>query len=183
MKKSIFPVILFFLLLSSCGERDQPLLITKKIQYDVNIKSPNPEYDWWIQNLVGPQREEIVTLILDGAKTGKFKAYDYYYQPISKQEVASILSDTLIQKLRRTEPPYALYDTMVIHKITGKDVVRLRFMEEWRVNPKTLQFEKIIKGVAPVAKRIDAKGVIRWQPLFWIFPNKNTAQSLQNEEQ
>ncbi len=171
----IIPVLLF----SSCHNRKEEV-ITKRIQYDVNIKSPHPDYDWWIQNLVGPQREMLVKAILRGAVSGKFKVYDYFYQPLSRQAVSRILTDTIAVKVREPMPPYAIRDTLIIKQIGVKDILRLRFMEAWRINPKTMQFSKKVEGIAPVARLLDAEGNVRWQPLFWIFPNPKTAKRLQH---
>ena len=171
----IVPVLLMF---ASCHSKNEEI-ITQRIQYDVNIKSPNPDYDWWIQNLTGPQRERLVKTILQGAVSGKFKAYDYFYQPLDRQAVAHILSDTVVVKVRESYPPYAIKDTLIISHIRVKDIQRLRFMEEWYINPETMQFTKEIKGIAPVARRLDAEGNVRWQPLFWIFPDPKTVKNLQ----
>ncbi len=181
MKKIFFALLAITVIMTSCTEKHQPMLITKKIQYDVNIKSPNPEYDWWIQNLVGPDREKLVDMIIDGAKNGKYKVYNYYYQPISADKVADILSDTLVRKLQHTSPPYEFYDTLIIHRIRNSDIEKIRFMEEWRTNPATMNFEKIIRGICPVARRIDAMGNAHWQPLFWIFFDKKFVKQLQDE--
>jgi len=169
------------LLVSSCGQKHEEI-ITKRIQYDVNIKSPNTNYDWWIQNLVGPQREKLVKMLLKGAISGRYQTYDYYYHPLSKQNVAQLLSDTIWRKIRNQKPPYELKDTILIEKIKVADIQKLRFMEEWRVNKKDFSFEKKIVGIAPIAKRLDQEGNIRWQPLFWIFPDKDMLKSLQNNQ-
>ena len=168
--RNVFYVLfgLFLLMQYSC-KHDKGEVITKKIQYDVNIKSPDPEYDWWIQNLVGPERERLVSLIVEGAKEGKWQAYDYFNDPIDKYEVRSIFSDTMVISMMKTDPPYELFDTMVIHNINTKDIIRIRFMEEWRVNPENLAFSKKVVGIAPVASRLDFNGIERWQPLFWIY--------------
>ncbi len=168
----------FWLSLSACKQENRQI-ITKKIQYDVTIKSPDPSYDWWIQNLPGPQREALIQTILQGAVSGKYKAYDYFYQPISPKAVARILADTVALKVRETRPPYAMKDTLIVSRIGVKDILRLRFMEKWSINPQTLQFTKTVTGIAPVARRTDAQGNIRWQPLFWIFPDSKTAKALQ----
>jgi len=144
-------------------------VITKKIQYDVNIKSPDPEYDWWIQNLVGPEREKLVNLIVSGAKSGKWQAYDYFNDSIDKYEVQQIFADTMIVQMMKNTPPYEVFDTMIVHSILLTDIQRLRFMEEWSINPENLAFEKKVVGIAPVASRLDFNGVQRWQPLFWIY--------------
>jgi len=167
----------FFFFTGCHAKKDE--IITQRIQYDVNIKSPHPDYDWWIQNIAGAQREKLVKMILKGALSGRYQAYDYFFHPISRQAVARILSDTIAVKIRETTPPYSLKDTLIVSHISIKEITRLRFMEEWQVNPLTLQFTKVVKGIAPIARRIDAEGKIRWQPLFWIFPDKKTAKQLQ----
>ncbi len=178
MKKLVVFFIIVNWFFAGCRQHHEPVVVTKRIQYDVPIKNPDPEYDWWIQNLTGPRREQIVDLILDGAKSGKYKAYDYFFEPLSAKQVAGILSDTVVRKLRKETPPYELYDTTIITTIHPKDILRLRFLEEWRTDPSSLKFEKIIMGVAPIARRIDQFGNERWQPLFWIIPNAEDAASM-----
>jgi hypothetical protein len=174
--RNFFLLVLLIGLLSSCGQ-DKMQLVTKKIQYDVNIKSPDPSYDWWIQNLVGPDRQQLVDVILDGALEGKFQAYDYFNQPITPAQVKQLFADTMLVSFRQLEPPYELYDSLIIHNIEREDIQRLRFMEEWKMNPNNLDFEKKIFGLAPVARRVDSRGIERWQPLFWIYTDQEFLKS------
>lgn len=171
----LFVLLLLTQLACQRGEKD---VVTKKIQYDVNIKSPDPEYDWWIQNLVGPEREKLVNLIVDGAKAGKWQAYDYFNNPINAQEVRSIFSDTMMVTMAKTSPPYEMYDTLIIYNILPEDIKRLRFLEEWSLNPDNLDFDKKIIGLAPVASRLDFNGIERWQPLFWIYTDEKFIREL-----
>ena len=180
MKKQLKSFALFILIVavSSC-QQGKKEVVTERIQYDVNIKSPDPDYDWWIQNLPGPQREKLVGTILTGALDGKFQAYDYFNNPITAAEVSSILSDTTIIRLTQVEPPYESYDSLVIYNIVKEDILRIRFLEEWRMNPDDLSFEKKIVGIAPVARRV-VMDMERWQPLFWIYPDKDFEKKLNN---
>jgi len=179
MRNHIFLLgIIFIIIASSSCRQDNKELITKKIQYDVNIKSPDSDYDWWIQNLPGPQRENLVDLILDGALSGKFQSYDYFNNPITAFEVSKILSDTSVLTLMAKEPPYDYYDTAIVYTIQRDDILKIRFLEEWKMNPNNLEFEKKILGLAPVARRIDPMGIERWQPLFWIYTDDEFVQSL-----
>ncbi len=180
MKKVSILIITIFMLVQIGCENNKNEVITKKIQYDVNIKSPDPEYDWWIQNLVGPEREHLVNLIVDGAKDGKWQAYDYFNDPIDKFEVRTIFSDTMLISMMKSEPPYELFDTMVIHNILPEDILRLRFMEEWSINPDNLAFSKKVVGIAPVASRPDFNGIERWQPLFWIYTDDEFIKGLKS---
>jgi len=157
---------------TSC-KQDNKKVITQKIQYDVNIKSPDADYDWWIQNLPGPDRENLVGKILEGAKSGKFKAYDYFQNPISAAEVRSLMADTIVLRLMETEPPYKEYDTTIVNVIHLEDIQRLRFLEKWEIEEESLQIEKTIYAIAPIARRIDFNGIERWQPLFWIYTDES----------
>jgi len=157
-------------------------IITEKIQYDVNIKSPDADYDWWIQNLPGPQREKMVNMILDGALSGKYKAYNYYNQPISPVDVIMLMSDTTYYDIVDEEPPYEIRDTMVVSNIMREDVLRIRFLEEWRIDQDNLKMEKRILGIAPIARRPDLMGMERWQPLFWIYTDEKYVEELENNK-
>jgi hypothetical protein len=168
---------LLFMVLISC-QQDQKELITQKIQYDVLIKSPDADYDWWIQNLPGPQRENLVNIILDGALSGKYPSYDYFNNPISAYDVSKILSDTSVLTLMAKEPPYEYYDTTIVYTIQRDDILKIRFLEEWKTDKNKLTFEKRVLGIAPVARRIDPMGIERWQPLFWIYTDDNFIQNL-----
>lgn len=165
----------------SCQQKEKTL-ITEKIQYDVNIKSPDTDYDWWIQNLPGPQREKLVNMILDGALEGKYKAYDYFNTPITPNDIRIILSDTTYYDIMDEEPPYETRDTMVVSNILRDDVLKIRFLEEWRIDPENLQIEKKVLGIAPVARRPDLMGMERWQPLFWVYTDQKYIEELEKEK-
>jgi hypothetical protein len=167
----VFLLGLIVLWMTSCQHQSNETIATK-IQYDVNIVSPDPDYDWWIQNLPGPQRERLVDLIIDGASSGKFPAYDYFNSPITAQQVRMILSDTSYFTLVDEEPPYEERDTVVVYNIRKEDILRIRFLEEWVMDPETLQMNKKILGIAPIARRMDIMGVERWQPLFWVYTDE-----------
>lgn len=174
-----FISLMLLLLFSSC-ETGKKEVITEKIQYDVNIKSPDSDYDWWIQNLVGPDRERLVDEILAGALSGKYACWDYFNKPLSPADVAAILSDTLILSVIDAQPPYAAHDTTIINTIYPKDIQRLRFLERWEKTAGTLQIEKTIYGIAPIALTFDNEGNERWYPLFWIYIDEAFIQTLKN---
>lgn len=181
MKKLILLTIVVLTGLYSCKKQTHQEVITKKIQYDVNIKSPSPDWDWWIQNIVGPDRDKLVDEIMDGALSGKFQAYDYFSDSIKPEDIRMMLADTFYLTVKRPEPPYDDYDTTVIMRITRDDIQRIRFLEEWTINPETMQFSKRVMGIGPVAHRYDLQGNERWQPLFWIYTDKDFIKSLKKK--
>jgi len=183
MKKTGNILLLLFILFAGFACRQQEReVIANKIQYDVNIKSPDPDYDWWIQNLPGPQRDNLVNMIINGALSGRFQAYDYFNQPITPGEVSMILSDTSLLRLAGKNPPYEEHDTMIIYHITYDDILRIRFLEEWTIDPATLQMNKKILGIAPVARRYDLSGTERWQPLFWVYTDDNYRKQIEKSK-
>lgn len=175
MRKLLISILgLGLISLMSCQLKDESRVLAKKIQYDVNIISPDPSYDWWIQNLVGPERELLSELLIDAPVKGRVQAFDYFNKPLTPQQVKQVLVDTSYVMIRSTLPPYEEKDTMIVKRISPKDIVRLRFMEEWRMDTATLQMEKKVYGIGPVIKSFDSEGNFRgYQPLYWIYTDEN----------
>lgn len=143
-------------------------VVASRIQYDVPIASADPQLDWWVNNLEGSRREPFVKRILEAAKSGEVKAYDYFNEPLTAEDVRNMASDTLIQTLVRNAPPYDSYDTMVINTMNYEDVVKIRFLEEWSWDPKTMEFRKTVVGICPLASISIGKESYN-RPLFWIY--------------
>ena len=167
-------IILFVVALVSCHKSENnKKIITERIQYDVLIKSPDADMDWWIQNIEGAKREELVKMILDKVYEGKIQAYDYLNKPITAEEVKNIgkRNDTLL--MPSMEPPYE--DSLVIinESLKVNDITKLRFLEEWSIDEKTLMIEKRLLGLSLVKEDFDANGELRgYKPLFWIYFDK-----------
>ena len=151
-------------------DREHGTLIVERIQYDVTIKSPDVDYDWWVQNIEGRSREALIRRVLEAAGKGEVQAYNYFNNPLTAEQVKSIgyRRDTLT--FQRAYPPYELFDTIVEEKIEIRDITRFRFLEEWYFNDKTLEIEKKVLGIAPVVRRYDENGNLRGHmPLFWVY--------------
>ncbi len=174
MKKLAFYLLALGLIFvfTQCEEKesvneDNRTIITKKIQYDVPIMNPDPNYDWWIKNIEGSDREALIKNIFERVLAGEVQAYNYYNEPLSLGQLGSIMVDTMHQTLMRNTPPYAEYDTTIILKIEPNDVTILRFLEEWKYDEITLQIDKKVYGISPVLEvLIDGQMVTR--PLFWV---------------
>lgn len=159
-------------LITSCKQEvpDNKKEITKKIQYDVYIKAPNPDYDWWINNIPGPEREALVDWIFELVNSGEFKAYDYFNKELTPEEFSSIGTDTLLMTLMRTKEPYEKYDTTVVKTLDRKDIVKVRFLESWHYNQDEKVIEKEIIAIAPVRERLNSEGeFLANEPLFWVY--------------
>jgi len=170
--KQYLLLILSLFLFFSCNRRDDntAAILTERIQYDVFIKSPDPDLDWWVQNIEGSKREIFIKTILDNALSGKVKVYDYTNQPLTPADLKSQLyrSDTF--SMQRATPPYKYFDTVATHSIDMKDIVKIRFLEEWTWNEKTLFIQKKVAGIAPVAAAYLENGELKgYKPLFWVY--------------
>jgi hypothetical protein len=155
---------------TACEQRkeDNRTLITKKIQYDVPIVNMDPTYDWWIKNIEGSDREDLLNNIFDRALSGDVQAYDYFMKPLSARQVEMMLVDTIIYTLQRPYDPYDEYDTMIIERIEPNHVSIIRFLEEWKYDEKTLEIDKKIYAISPVLEvEVNGKKVTR--PLFWVY--------------
>ena len=164
------------LFIFSCKNNDtsDKNLITERIQYDVLIKSPDVELDWWVQNIEGAKRESLIKMIMDNVYNGNIKAYDFLDNPLSVEEVKNIgkRNDTLF--MPSMEPPYDDSTVVINETLKINDITKLRFLEEWKIDPKTLQIEKRVLGLAPMKQDFDANGELRgFKQLFWIYFDKN----------
>jgi hypothetical protein len=176
------PVLVFLVaILFSCTRKEGNMkVITERIQYDVTIKSPDPDYDWWVQNLEGSTRESFVRSILNAAYKGELKSYDIFHNPMSVAEVKAIGNRTDTITGTSPDPPYNDTAVVVRQELDLKRITRVRFLEEWRMNEKTLQFEKKILGISPIMEVFNDDGSLRgYMPLFWVYIDKDYPAKLQ----
>lgn len=163
----------FVLLAPSCHhEKDtEKNTVTKRIQYDVFIQNPDPDMDWWVQNLEGSNREKLVSDILTRVREGKVKAYDFLtYKAYTVDEIAAMMKRVDSISVERSTPPYDLVDTVLVTEIRMADITKLRFLEEWKMDDKTLEFSKKVAGICPLVERHTDSGELRgYKPLFWVF--------------
>ena len=169
--KSLFNglILISFLCVSftGCESKKEAAVLATKIQYDVPIFSDDPQLDWWINNLEGSKREPFVKRLLEAAQEGQVKAYDYFDEPLTPQQVRSLMVDTVYQTLTRPYEPYEVYDTVVYYEIGHRDITKVRFLEEWRWDPESLAMQKKILAIAPVMV-VEYGGAEYNRPLFWI---------------
>ncbi len=161
------------LVFTMCNQKteDNRTLITKKIQYDVPIVNTDASYDWWIGNIAGADRETLLNNIFERVLSGDVQAYDYFNEPLSVNQVRSLLVDSIHQTLVRPVDPYPEYDTLIISEITPADISMIRFLEEWKYDEKTLKLDKKIFAMSPVMM-VTINGQKITRPLFWIYTDE-----------
>jgi len=176
-KTALFFLISVLFIISSCknegSNSSDKNIITERIQYDVLIKSPDVELDWWVQNIEGAKRESLIKMILDKVTEGKIQAYDFLDKPLTPEAVKNIGSrhDTLF--MPSMQPPYEDSTVIINEKLKINDITKLRFLEEWRIDEKTLQIEKKVLGLALMLANYDPNGDLRgYKQMFWIYFDK-----------
>ena len=146
-------------------------VVTKRIQYDVSIRNTDPEMDWWVQNIEGSNRDKLVKDIIEKVTSGDVKAYDFLTCKLfSPDEIKRMMKRVDTISVERSTPPYDLVDTIMVTEIRVNDITKLRFLEEWSMNDKTLAFTKKVAGICPMVERLTDSGELRgYKPLFWVF--------------
>lgn len=173
MNKFILIALILVLSLSmpSCNQSGGKNIVTKRIQYDVPIRNTETDMDWWVQNIEGSEREKLVKDILAQVTSGEVKAYDFLTcKPFTVDEIKKMMKRIDSISVERSTPPYDLVDTVMISEIRLSDITKLRFLEEWSMNEKTLAFSKKVAGICPMVERRTDSGELRgYKPLFWVF--------------
>lgn len=163
---------LFF---SSCkNEKEQTdkesKTITERIQYDVIIKSPDPELDWYNQNLEGIKREEFVKSIINAATEGKVKVYDYFHTLLTPEELKKSFSKTDTVSVQDLKNPNISRDTIIKNELNLQEITKVRFLEEWKMNPDNLNFTKRVLGIMLMKENYgDSLELRGYTPLFWVY--------------
>ncbi len=166
-------ILSFLTFTSSCrnGTDAGKNIVTKRIQYDVPIRNTDSDMDWWVQNIEGSKRDKLLKDIFEQVTSGEVKAYDFLScKPFTAEEIKSMMKRVDTISVERSTPPYDLVDTVLITEIRLSDITKLRFLEEWSMDDKTLVFTKKVVGICPLAERLDDSGALRgYKPLFWVF--------------
>ncbi|MBE0663256.1 MAG: hypothetical protein IH597_12425 [Bacteroidales bacterium] len=181
MRNQIAALLWIGVLLTACQSKQKDSwAVTQRIQYDVTIKSPDADFDWWVQNIEGMNREAFITELLNAAYQGNVKAYDVFLlNEMTADQVKNIgrRSDTL--RLQRPVPPHNFRDTIINKELSIHEITRIRFLEEWNLNKENMQINKEVMGIAPLLESYDENGNLRgYQPMFWIFFDNKYPEAL-----
>jgi hypothetical protein len=173
----------------SCGGKKESTdtkdktVLTERIQYDVIIKTPDPEFDWWVQNIEGSKRESFVKTFLQLAYDGKVKAYDYYNKPLTAAEVKQIDNRTDTISIQDLKDPEKMHDTVIKQELDLQKITKVRFLEEWYLDEKNLSFDKKVVGLMLMKENYGDSAEFRgYSPLFWIYFDKDYPKKITGKE-
>lgn len=165
-----FLAMIALLACNSLSRKQQTL--TEKIQYDVPVINGDPQLDWWINNIEGSKREPFLERIMEAAEKGEVRVYDYFSNSLAPEQIPAIITDTIYLTLLRVYAPYEEYDTMIVKSVSYRDIVKIRFMEEWSWNPESIEMKKKVIALGPVVQK-EIAGENFSQLLFWIYLDKD----------
>ncbi len=161
---------------SSCNgkkendEKKDNSVLTERIQYDVLIKSPDPELDWWVQNIEGSKRENFVNTFLNLACDGKVKAYDYDNTLLTPDQVKKIGEKTVTKTWPDAKNQNKMIDTTIKTTLDKQSITKVRFLEEWNLDEKKMSFDKKVVGMMLMSAQYDDSLQLKgYKPLFWIY--------------
>lgn len=163
-------ILLIFLTLSSCDltSKRKTKLLTERIEYKAVIKSPDPDFNWWIQNIEGSKREVFIKQIMNAAIIGKVKVYDNNNNVISPVVLKNSLGIVDTVTLKRAKEPFDFFDTIIVTKFDFDDVGIIQFREQWLVGEDEFFIEKKINGFGLCSEKFSSG-----KPVFWIYPDSN----------
>jgi hypothetical protein len=172
---SLFIVAISFINSSCNGKKDEAdnkdkKVLTERIQYDVLIKTPDPDLDWWVQNIEGSKRESFVKTFLQLAYDGKVKAYDYFNNPLTPEQVKNI--DKREDTVSIVDPanPSKNKTAIIKQELNLQQITKVRFLEEWSMDEKKMNFDKKVVGLMLMKENYGDSAVLRgYSPLFWIY--------------
>ncbi len=145
--------------------------VTSKIVYDVIIQNKEDDASWFKNNIEKSSRINYCSKLLDKVKNKDLKAYDILtLNEIPHKKIMDILERTDSIMQQKVEPPYEWVTNVVTTKVEPENIVKIRFMESWYLDKKSMQFQKMIHAIAPLQEKYSESGQFRgYQPLFWIF--------------
>jgi DNA-binding XRE family transcriptional regulator len=143
-------------------------LITKRIQYDISIRSGELETGGWIERIGQADRVPFIDDLFKLALKGEVKTCDVYLNPLEPEQLKGLLTDTFHLVLMEPIPPYNEYDTCVVRLQDAEEIDCLRFQEEWTYNEDNMVVEKRVLGICPIVKTNKLNRTVN-QPLFWVY--------------
>jgi hypothetical protein len=138
--------------------------------YDVFIKSENDKTNWFTNNIVASDRDYFLNKIIEVASKGKLKIYDYFDNIVDKEAFKKILNrkDTVL--VENLEDPGSFTPQISDISLDIKSINKIRFIEEWKIDPKSFRFIKTVKAISLLTENRENDGTIRgYTPVFYIY--------------
>lgn len=182
--KTILLSTFLFVLFSCHSKKDEEgenIQVTKRIRYEVGIKTPDPSYDWWVQNIEGEKRERFLGKIIKAAYDGELQVYSSFGKTLTTEEVKNIQNDVDSFYVQSETPPYKDSLVVIKNRLKINEITKISFLEKWELDEENYNIIKKTLGYAPLIEIYDHEGNFKgYQPLFWIYIDENYPGKLTN---
>lgn len=153
LQKDIIKKLLFWVKDSSGNPDDSQLqLLQKDVTYEFSFYTPTSHL--WLENLsIGRFAEILIDNVIDG----KAPAYDFFEtgDPIDVKEARRRLGETVDYYFVPRENSDVMDTVEVKGEIYRDEIRSVIFVEDWYVNPSSMQIVKKVKKIAPVRQFVN----------------------------
>ncbi|MBP7496840.1 MAG: hypothetical protein KA792_04165 [Bacteroidales bacterium] len=158
-------------------------LLTERIQYDMYIRNPEQDANWWINNLEGMKREALVNGLINLAYSGQVNVYDEENRLLTNEQVLAIGNEPTLLKTQTPNPPYNDTIILVENQLNRQLITKLRFLEEWYIDQQTLQIAKKVVGLSPLIEEYFEDNTFKgFKTLFNIYYDDKYPYVLLNKQ-
>lgn len=140
------------------------------IDYEVFIRNPEPDVNWWVNNLEGIKRELLITTLLNVAYSGKVNVYDENNNLLTNEQVRAIGNEPTLLKTKTPNPPYNDTIILIDNQLNLQLITKIKFTEEWYIDDQTLEIGKKVVGITPLIEEYFEDNSFKgFKPLFTIY--------------
>lgn len=168
--------------LTDSEEKEYDKVITERIVYDAFIINPHIQMKKENYNAIAlEKRKEYINSIFDKVKNEEIQCYDYYFSPIPAAKASQILYSKDTIQVMDPNPPYDTRDTVIENSLNAEDITKIRFMEKWSINTKSMEMHKEVIGISFFYTSYigDIPGYMH---VFWIFFDEDYQKKLMDEK-
>lgn len=167
----------FWMYSDTTAAAGEPIVLAEKIAYDVFIDNTTPyimysygeDLPFFFMNIETSMREKIINAIIESAFNEEYVSYDFFFLPMSEKEMSRIKESHDTVTVIDPNDINEYIDTVVTKKLDIANIVRLKFIERWTLDPVTMQFTKTVYAVNPSEISFNEFGEFRgFKPLFWL---------------
>ena len=125
------------------------VILADTIAYDVTIKNPDPGNNWTEEELRRMDEVALANIILNAIYNKRLTAYNFQTdEPMTIEEVKDMES-----------------------KHSREEIGRMRFIEEWYFDKKTLQFGKKVNRIMLAYEKKNNQGEVRYVSGVMVYLN------------
>ncbi len=135
----------------AAAENENYIVLGDKILSEFSLNT-DEERPTWLKQL---NKDELYKIIVDGALSGEYPAYDYYFNTkLSKEEINQLCNIIESDTIKIKNPTTGKEEEKVINVTFNKEEIsNIFFLEKWVFNKTTKMIEKKVIGAGPIIEK------------------------------